>query len=467
MRTQVGLHLNRCVLQGPIFAHNAWVPWLELFDCRIPFFHADRIRVDGTLYLRGLGTTSNTADSAVRLVGARIGRNLELDGACLDNPEGPALHAEGIHVGRALRFRHARATVSCDTGAVQLVNARVRGDLWLDGTTLTNGHGPVLNAEGLHVGGSLLLCSGFEAVAKSKELATIHLMSARVGSRLDLGVGRRFTGKSFGSEPEDPEDPEKRARRPAKIVNTDPSAVTLDLRCATVNELRIPPETVCRPVNGRCTSTSTVVLAELEYGRLSRESAHPYWPHWFSVHARPFEAQPYQHLAAVLRNTGRATEAREVLIALEDERHQTNESATRGSRIWHWVKKRFIGHGYRPGRALVGLAGVFVVALALTWAASSADVVHRSVPRVQNVSSAVVVEDLPDTDFPCRFADTIRLAADLSVPLISTGGRSRCDFKADGGWAMAATIAGLLLQILGWAFATLFVVGFTGVVRRF
>ncbi|MEV0704354.1 hypothetical protein AB0I53_41445 [Saccharopolyspora sp. NPDC050389] len=66
----------------------------------------------------------------------------------------------------------------------------------------------------------------------------------------------------------------------------------------------------------------------------------------------------------------------------------------------------------------------------------------------------------------CTALEHVGLAVDIAVPLIKTGGQQCCEFNADipgSGWFIAT---GWLTRFLGWAFATLFVAGFTGLVRK-
>ncbi|MFJ8962892.1 hypothetical protein ACIRG5_26235 [Lentzea sp. NPDC102401] len=383
----VGIKFEHCWLDHPMLAHDARVPWLHLDNCVIPYFHADRVRVDGSLYLRGLKAGGGTDLGAVRLLGAHIGRNLELDRAVLHNKQGPSLHAEGIQVDRALRFRAASLESTCDTGAVQLVNAHVRGDFWLDGTHIHNEKGPALNAEGLEVGGSLLLCSGFVATARSKELATVHLMCVRVGSRLDFGEGRDATGHLWDTPRG--EERELLPKKAAVIKNDEENEyknhLTVDLGCASTDDLRLPAETVCthkRPrwhIRKKC-SNNKIIVVGLKYAMLSRESAHRHWSHWLRDHADRFEAQPYQHLAKTLRDNGHTTEARRLLIRLENARRKHGKAhwwSSWSSWPWHLAKRAFIGHGYRPGRALIGLLVVLATATFVMWQAQSAGSIQK------------------------------------------------------------------------------------------
>ncbi|MFI9811701.1 hypothetical protein [Saccharothrix variisporea] len=501
----VGIEFRHCWFEKGIRAHDARLPWFHLDDCLIPYFQADRLVVQGSLFLRGLRTTNPEEErvrggarelvekaeedaralwlGSVRLLGARIGRNLELDAACLHNPYGPALHAEGIGIGRALRIRTACVEAACETGAIQLVNARVGGDAWIDGTHIRNTKGPALNAEGLQVDGSLLLSAGFTATAASPELATVHLMSSRVGSRLDLSSGRRNTGDIWPSKAHD----HKLAiqESPAVVNNSHRSRLTLDLGCASTNELRLPPEAVCSPRKRRCTTGKKIIIVGMKYTTLSKESAHRHWTHWLSHHVERFDAEPYHHLAATLRGSGRAREARDLLIDLENERHRRRSGPPHlGASAWHWIKRGVIGHGYKPGRALYFLLGVFISASILTISAQAAHLLHKPAVRVEGPTAAAPTttasaQARPDTeeflttakksddeDSPCPFGAAVRLAADLSVPLFTTNGRLGCDFKVDDPRGSTLATVGLLLQVLGWVFGTLFVVGFTGVIRR-
>ncbi|MDX8028956.1 hypothetical protein SK803_01980 [Lentzea sp. BCCO 10_0856] len=454
LRSDVGLRLKDCLLDCAIWASDARLPWLEVNGCELPELLADRISVAGSVYLRGLRTTTAGSMGTVRLLGADIGHNLELDGSRLHNlGVGPGLHAEGLRVGRAFRFRHGNVSTRCDTGAIQLVNARVEGDLWLDGTVVRNVRGPALNAEGLRVEGSLMLSSGFEARAMSDELATVHLMSASIGARLDLGEGRATTGLSYGRSDDD------RTRTHAVLENTGGKHLTLDLKCARVNELRLPDETVCTSDQDWCGVDDKVVLVGLKYNSLSQESMRPNWPHWLSTHAEPFDSEPFQHLATIMRDAGKAGRARKVLIALEEERFRRRYRPSWGTRCWHVIKRVFTGHGYKPGRALAGLLAVVGVAVVFTLIARANGWISRP---------ALLVEGLGgDGDgIACSTGDAIRLAADLSIPLINTSGRLRCDFEHYGLAQQIGTVAGIVLQILGWAFATLFVAGFSGAVRK-
>ena len=66
---------------------------------------------------------------------------------------------------------------------------------------------------------------------------------------------------------------------------------------------------------------------------------------------------------------------------------------------------------------------------------------------------------------PCTWVQQVGVGLDFGLPLIKTTARDQCDITdtSAGGWL---TVEGWVLQVLAWAFATLFVAGFTSAVRK-
>jgi len=97
-----------------------------------------------------------------------------------------------------------------------------------------------------------------------------------------------------------------------------------------------------------------------------------------------------------------------------------------------------VGHGYRPGLALVWLAGVLAVSVGVVL-----------------VSGAV----------RCSVVEQVGYALNVATPLVKVDA-ARCSVDTGSGAGQFVLASTWLLQILAWAFATLFVAGFTGLVRR-
>ncbi|HEY9472621.1 MAG TPA: hypothetical protein VIS06_02090, partial [Mycobacteriales bacterium] len=113
-----------------------------------------------------------------------------------------------------------------------------------------------------------------------------------------------------------------------------------------------------------------------------------------------------------------------------------------------------LGYGYQSWRSLVALVITLALAVAfvLALAASSAAVTTPAKPGQPAV--------------PCSTVDQVALGVDLALPLIDTGARDHCELAPTSPVEETYVAVGWLFQLLGWSFATLFVAGFTGLVRR-
>ena len=149
-----------------------------------PALDADGLQVSQDMFLRGFTATSSGEDGAVRLLGAHIGGQLDCDGAVLRNDSGPALHADGLQVGRSMYLSGFIGTSSGKIGAVRLAGSHIGGQLSCDGAKLTNNSGPALHADSLHVGGYMLLRGGFTATG-SGETGAVWLLGAHIGGNLE------------------------------------------------------------------------------------------------------------------------------------------------------------------------------------------------------------------------------------------------------------------------------------------
>ncbi|WP_173139607.1 hypothetical protein [Kibdelosporangium persicum] len=156
-----------------------------------PALYADGLRVDGDLFLRnGLTATGAGELGAVRLLGAAISGNAEFDGAQLSNVTGPALGADRLRVDGDLFLREGfTATGEGEHSAVRLPGAHITGSLDLSTARLTNDTGPALGADRLRVDGSLFLREGFTATGEGEHSA-VRLLGAHITGRLDLSTAQ-------------------------------------------------------------------------------------------------------------------------------------------------------------------------------------------------------------------------------------------------------------------------------------
>jgi hypothetical protein len=280
------------------------------------FLNACKVAVNAEgLNLRGSAFLSQgfRAEGEVDLFVASIGKNLVLDGGTIRNAGKTALIADGLKVEGAVQMRDGFEA----DGEVRLLGATIGGTLECDGAQIRNAGQIALDAEGLDLKGSAFLRNGFKAEG------LVDFTNSTIGRNLIwMGV----------SSPQD---------------------IVLDLRGAKIGTLR--DEEKSWPGQGK------LLLAGLVYDRLADDSPNDSQARlrWLRRQEK-FHPQPYRQLAALLRQGGLDDEAREILIAKEqDEARGTPHSSRR--LLWVNLLGPIIGYGYYPLRAFwYGLA--FVVA---------------------------------------------------------------------------------------------------------
>ena len=134
-----------------------------------------------------------TAEGRVFLLGAKIGGTLACDGAHFANHtedgSGDALTAEGAEIGRAVLLRNDFTA----EGRVSLLGAKIGGNLACDGAHFANrtenGSGVALTAQGATIGGDTSLRNGFMAEG------CVSLLDAKIGGLYcDLATLRNHGG---------------------------------------------------------------------------------------------------------------------------------------------------------------------------------------------------------------------------------------------------------------------------------
>jgi adhesin HecA-like repeat protein len=166
------LLLQDCYLEQPIRLKETRAPVVRLPGCHVPGLAADQLETRGDLEIN----ERFTATGEVRLLGAHIGGQLDLNGAALSNPEGPALAADRLTVQGSM-FCGDGFTAA---GELSLLGGHIGGQLDLSGASLTNPEGPALAADRLTVQGSMFCRDGFTATGE------VGMLGAHIGGQLDL-----------------------------------------------------------------------------------------------------------------------------------------------------------------------------------------------------------------------------------------------------------------------------------------
>ncbi|PZS20558.1 MAG: hypothetical protein DLM60_08540, partial [Pseudonocardiales bacterium] len=182
----VGIELRDCFFESPVLLVSARLPWLTLAGSHLRSLDCDGLQVDGDALLGdGFMATGQGDYGAVRLLGAHVKGQLNFNGALLTNETGPALIGDGLHVNGDLFGGGFIATGHGELGAVRLPGAHITGQLNLNGAELTNQAGPALIADGLRVDGGLVLAEGFTATGHYARGA-VRLPGAHISGQLNL-----------------------------------------------------------------------------------------------------------------------------------------------------------------------------------------------------------------------------------------------------------------------------------------
>jgi hypothetical protein len=322
----------------------------------------------------------------------------------------PSVRSSGLTVDHDLRLSGARLTG--DGFVFEGRRMRIGGSAYFD--------------DGFHASGALLLnssritevlmCSG------ARIESTLHLVDVQVGDAIFLSHG--FHAKGDGQHAA---VRMRGARVDGQLILREGRVASLDVRHVRVGkDLLMPFEDIEGPVQ----------LEGLTYEGLPRDATVDEWISLLATRTSYYSSQPWTQLAAAHQSAGNERDVRRIRVAAQRDLRRRGQ-LSRWGRIWHVVRGVTVGHGYRPALALVWLAGVLAVSVGVVLA-----------------SGAV----------RCSTVEQVGYALNVATPLVKVDARCTVDpASGSGRFVLAST---WLLQIMAWAFATLFVAGFTGLVRR-
>jgi cytoskeletal protein CcmA (bactofilin family) len=457
--------------------------------------------VGGNLYL----VRCLAAKGSVRLPGASISGRLVCSGAKIygRNAQGNSLMADRISVSGSVFLDEGFVAV----GAVRLMRARINGRLRCSGAHIdgANDHGNALAAGDIKVGSDVFLDKGFRAEG------AVEFSQAQIEGRLTLEGAILAGGKDTIDGPnaafvaEGTRIAQQLVWAPAEPVT---GAVSLERTHLHHLDDHWNVDRAHWPRGGRLS------LAGLTYDGFGGEHRAPGYQkrlEWIrgqaqdsrprhvrhlawirgrhrnlrSGNPRTFVAQPYEQLARVYRQAGRPADAREISIAQRNDLRKFGELG-RFRRMTSRLLDVTIRHGYKTSRAVVMLLAVFGVALGMaTWAqhttdilvpakdphylVNMADLITAKPARHLSVDQVEALPDLPTAadctkKYPCF--SPLGYAIDITLPIIQTGQAETWhpNRAADWGWVML--VVSWTCTGLGWAFTTLAVAGYTGLVRK-
>jgi len=347
---------------------------------------ADWLRTNGPLNFWSLapGTIPFLALGAIRLYGARIGGELNLREAILDNATKTALNMDQCSVEGSAAFARARIT-----GSLSLVGADIKADLIAEALVLQKGifndkrkTSMMLVGDHLRVAGSAYLRNGFYAEGM------VRLYGASVGSDLEcqnatlvnpaatvlMAEGLRVEGDVHFA------DAENAARCHIEgIVDLSRAAIKGSLIWQKIDpiggvDLRLQSAKVTTLNDEQPSWPPALDLHNFEYTTIAEGSPVDAQSRvaWLR-RSRDFSHQSYDRLAAVLKQQGRYNDARDILF-FKEQRYASETTLTLGDRWWYGVDLRLFrlgfgplaGYGYRVKWAFIIMLST-VVACALLY----------------------------------------------------------------------------------------------------
>jgi hypothetical protein len=445
------LRAVRCTFSGSFNARSSRIEGdfdlsgTSFRECLGDALDASHARVTGNVRLSASRTTGSRpffANSAIRLLGARIGGNLNFWGAEVGSGTDNAIVADRVDVGDSvfLRFDKNGEFPFVAHGCVRMPLANVAGSVDARGADLRCEavENPVpsdgehqrattaINASGATIRGSLLLSEDdgrWASIAGSLRIcdAQLHGGVSLEGARfVHAGELRALDaqGLQAGSL-----ELGKAQFEPSAAISLQDSNLSgpIAFNGATWPDAIDMDGAVYRRF-GSTTSTLTHVDEGLDI--LSRQIG-------------GFRPGPYSQLAAVLRSEGLVTAANDVLVCRERMR---SRSLTQPGRILYHAWGLLSGYGYRPWRTVWALLLLIV----------AGGVVFAFAP----VSRLAV----------CQGDELVFLsgvyAADLAVPLI--------DLKLASCYRPSSVVGQLWMWAnigLGWFFSGAFVLAVSGLFR--
>jgi hypothetical protein len=285
--------LTDCRFDASPVLRSAVIDNLFLDGSALPGLQAERLEARG-----GLSICSATVDGEIRLRGARVGGNIEADGAKIAAPDGFAIDADGLESRGGILLRGADVR-----GGINLSGVRLGGDVNVAGSRIERPGEVALNADGIAARGDMAL----RAAAITGE---VRLLGAHFGGDIDC------TSATF-EQPGGYALRLNRARIDGAFFLRQGAAIlgTLDLTATEIGA--IDDEEVCWPQRGdlllnRCRYGAFIggpidAASRLDWleRQVSERWEEDFWP------------QPYEQLATVLREMGHDEEARAVLIVKE------------------------------------------------------------------------------------------------------------------------------------------------------
>lgn len=304
------------------------------------------------------------ARGEVRLVDASIASTVELQGARLTNADGFALLLDRAEISSSLYC----ADDFTATGNIQAIGAHVKGSVYLNKAEL--GVPVSASSRAGHAGGSAAL-----RLVRAKIDGDLYCSEDFIShGPIDvtrLSVGGEFRLDATGLKGKPTAADLTNGRFATLAISGQPPAGFIDLTKAKADFFKDGAAARWRK------DGDVIILDEFEYRTIQTinvtvEDREQWLCRAMEASSKKsggahdgYLPQPYEQLAEAYRRVGDDRAARRIQLAKYRQRNNATKWDRWYTKLWYYVQDVAIGYGYEPWRALVWLAGLFVLGLLL------------------------------------------------------------------------------------------------------
>jgi hypothetical protein len=416
-------------------------------------FSAFRLQVSGNVYMGATDIDRRAyvfnAAGRVAFSGARVGGDWDCRGGQFLGNDDSSLLGDRAEVVGTIRLGVMKAGDGACTfiaaRGVSLIQAKIGGELDCRGGDFRGEKS--LRADGVQVARSMRLgvteLEGDKAKYRFTAAGNVRLVGANVGRDL-VCDGGEFMGAS--------------------------SLVADDLQVAGTMDLR----TAGRPNRISLRHARTRHLLDATSSWPLRDGLDVEWftydgftesapraakdrLNWLGLQ-KGVQPQPYQQLAKVFSDSGDEASASKVGVVREWRRFRRGSLGLSGGAA-NLLLGGTIGYGYRPGRSIYILTALYLLGALWIYPRAS-NVMIATKPPLSTPS--LRASDACPSDYSCY--SPWAYSFDALIPVVHLGQTDA--WQPSGPRGNGVRRYGNIVTVLGWAFATMAVAGFTGLVRK-